>query len=85
MGTRERIVSTEELEQRKNMRRSIITTKDLKSGSTIDIDDLDAKRPGTGIPPEKIGQLVGKTVTKDIKAGMLIHYEDILEPNLSAV
>ena len=36
------------------MRRSVIASKDLKAGSKISIADLDVKRPGTGIPPEKV-------------------------------
>ena len=53
LGVEERILGGDELEQRKNMRRSIIAARDMKAGTVIKLEDLDAKRPGTGIPPEK--------------------------------
>mgnify|MGYP001399410798 FL=1 len=61
------------------MRRSIIASKDLKAGAKLTADDLDAKRPGTGLPPDKISELVGKTLLRDIKGDTLITEADISE------
>ena len=58
LGGEERIVQEAELEQRARIRRSVVSTKSLKAGTVISIEDLDAKRPGTGIPPEEIYDLV---------------------------
>lgn len=77
MGKKERIVSVEELEQRKNMRRSIIATKDIKKGHILMADDLDAKRPGIGISPDKIEKLIGRKIKQDVEADMLIMLENI--------
>ena len=66
-----------ELEQREKMRRSVIASIDLKKGKVLTREDLDAKRPGTGIPPEKIDILVGKKVTKDIEKDAMILETDI--------
>jgi sialic acid synthase SpsE len=77
LGSPNRTVLFDELEQRKNMRRSVIASKDLKAGSKISIADLDVKRPGTGIPPEKINDLVGKTLKNDVKGDTLIKKSDI--------
>ena len=79
LGDVKRIVLPAEMEQRKKMRRSIIIVKDLKAGTKLTIDDLDAKRPGTGLPPEKISELVGKTLVRDIAGGTIIKKEDILQ------
>lgn len=76
MGSKKRKVLAEELEQRKNMRRSIIINKDLDAGREISLNDLDCKRPGTGIPPSKIYDLVGKTIKNDVKADTLIKKSD---------
>lgn len=76
LGSKERIVQDNELEQRKKMRRSIIAKKDLRSGITLKKEDLDAKRPGTGIPPDRMNELVGKRINKDIEEGMMINQED---------
>jgi len=61
------------------MRRSIIATKDLKAGTKLTADDFDVKRPGTGLPPDKIGELVGKTLLRDIEGDTLITEADISE------
>ena len=60
------------------MRRSIVSKKDLKAGNKIKLDDLDAKRPGTGFPPQMIHELVGKTLANDVKCDMLLNEDDIL-------
>lgn len=76
LGTVERVVPDEELEQRKKMRRSLIAAKDLKKGTVLKLEDLDAKRPGTGFPPEMMESLVGKTLSRDIEQDTLFSEED---------
>lgn len=77
LGTKERTLLPEELEQRKNMRRSIVSTRDIMAGEVIALSDLYAKRPGTGIAPDEIEQVAGKKALKDIPADTLILPEDI--------
>ena len=79
LGDSRRIVLPAEMEQRKKMRRSIIAGKDLKAGTKLTADDLDVKRPGTGMPPDKINELIGKTLLRDIKGNTLIIKADISE------
>lgn len=76
LGDQTRIVLPAEMEQRNKMRRSIIAARDLKSGTKLSADDLDAKRPGTGLPPEKFSELVGKTLLRDIEGDTLIKESD---------
>lgn len=78
MGIEERIVSQAEYEQRKKMRRSVIAARDLIKGSTISVEDLDVKRPGEGLPPEKVQMLIGKVVKHDISADAMILDSDII-------
>lgn len=77
MGGKERIVLPEELEQQKKMRRSIIAAADIPKGHKITESDLYAKRPGTGISPDKMDELIGKEALRDIAADMLIMPGDI--------
>lgn len=77
MGSKTRTVSEAELEQRGNMRRSIITVRNLPKGTVIRAEDLYAKRPGTGIAPDKMKEIIGKAVNRDIEADTLIMPEDI--------
>lgn len=72
LGGVDRVVLKEELEQRNKMRRSIIASRDLKAGTIIKEGDLDAKRPGTGMAPERIKDLIGRTIIEDIEKDTLI-------------
>lgn len=72
MGSKERILIKQEIDQRKNMRRSIVSTKDINAGDIIKASDLYAKRPGTGIAPNKMDQIIGKKAVKNIPADTLI-------------
>jgi sialic acid synthase SpsE len=76
LGIKDRVVSAEELEQRIKMRRSIVVIRDMAVGSTIQIEDLGMKRPGTGIPPEQLQDLIGKKLITDVNKDSLISNKD---------
>lgn len=78
LGGYERIVYPEELDQRKNMRRSIVFSRSLDKGTELTLEDLDVKRPGTGYLPEKITDLVGAILTRDVEENTLVKSSDIL-------
>lgn len=75
MGSRERILLEGEEEQRLKMRRSLVTTREILSGEILSAADIEAKRPGNGIAPNHLEELIGKTVTTDIPKGHLIKFE----------
>lgn len=77
MGTKERMLTQQEIDQRRNMRRSLVAFRDIKAGETIQEADLSAKRPGTGIEPDRIKIVLGKKALKDIPADTLILPKDI--------
>ncbi len=65
-----------EKQSRIQARRSIIAARDILKGKSIVKDDLTFKRPGSGISPDKIDSVLGKTAIMDIKA------DDILDENM---
>lgn len=77
LGSKARVVSDAELTQRENMRRSIIAAVDIPKGHLIKESDLNAKRPGTGIAPDKAELVIGKTAKVDIIADTLIALENL--------
>jgi N-acetylneuraminate synthase len=77
LGAKERVLTDAEIEQRKNMRRSVVTTRPLTSGHVISIADLTLKRPGTGIQPEDIDALIGRKLVEDLEADILIQPEAV--------
>ncbi|MBQ9765483.1 MAG: N-acetylneuraminate synthase family protein [Lachnospiraceae bacterium] len=78
MGVKERVVLPKEYEQRNNMRRSIVATRDLAVGDIIQAEDLYAKRPGTGLAPELIPSLIGRKIVNAVEADTLINENDYI-------
>ncbi len=76
LGDTERIVTNDEIEQSKKMRRSLIASRDLSAGTTLTINDIDAKRPGTGISPDRLNDIIGKTLVKDVEKDTLFSETD---------
>lgn len=78
LGNETRIVFPAELEKRTIMRRSVVYTSDLLAGSVLTKEDLTAKRPGTGYPPEKIGEFVGRIIKRNVTSDTIVLNEDFL-------
>lgn len=75
MGSYYKIVN--ETQERKDaFRRSIVASKNIKKGSTIKEEDLDFKRPGSGIEPKYINFIIGKEAKRDINYDEIIKMED---------
>ena len=62
---------------KRDARKSIVITKDIKKGDVITLDVLTFKRPGIGISPAKIDDVVGKTALIDIAEDTLIDFDMI--------
>lgn len=76
MGSYNRILYDHEIEMRSKMRRSLVTTRDLKAGEIIRLEDIEAKRPGDGISPVDIDCVVSKALKKDVAKGYQLKLED---------
>lgn len=50
-------------------RRSLYVVKDMKAGDKLTEENLRAIRPGAGLPPKYLWNLLGKRVNRDIKSG----------------
>lgn len=60
---------------RREARRSLVLTRDMKKGETITEDDLMAKRPGTGIEPCHRGIVIGRKVRADLAEDTVLTWE----------
>lgn len=58
-------------------RRSLYVVRDLKAGDVLTRDNLRAIRPGLGLPPKYLEQLLGKVVGHDIKKGTALTWAAI--------
>lgn len=68
MGGAARLLDEREIAQRAKMRRSLVAARPLPAGHVLTADDLDAKRPGTGIAPCDIAQVLGRPLAVDLDA-----------------
>lgn len=60
--------------------RSVVARRSLAAGSRLTAEDLVAKKPGTGIPAERLADLVGRTVVRDVAADELLAPSDVDPP-----
>ncbi|MEM7568859.1 MAG: N-acetylneuraminate synthase family protein [Pseudomonadota bacterium] len=77
LGSYERVVSQEELTQRGNMRRSVVYGRDMAAGTVLQEADLIFKRPGTGIAPTDVAQLLGKTLLQNVSGDHLASMDHV--------
>lgn len=75
LGTTEIIVSEDE-ERRAAFQRSIVAAREIKSGEKITFEDIDFKRPGTGISPKEYKIILGRITTRDIRYDQILSLED---------
>ncbi len=73
-----RIKATESDDKKVEFRRSIVLTRDYKAGEVITADDIDYKRPGTGIKPDMTSFIVGLKVNKDLANDHILTKEDLI-------
>lgn len=75
LGSSEKTVLECEVIPRREARRSLVLTRDLKAGEVIQKDDLMPKRPGTGIPPIFEDLIVGRKVLQDLSEDTVLTWE----------
>lgn len=66
----------ENIERREAFQRSIVASKVIKKGEIFSLDNIDFKRPGTGISPQYYEFVVGKTAKRDINYDEIIQLQD---------
>jgi pseudaminic acid synthase len=60
---------TAEEEKSKIFRRSLFVVKDMKAGDIFTEEKVKSIRPGYGLPPKYLKELIGKKATKDLTRG----------------
>lgn len=68
----------DEVKNRRNNRKSIICVRNMKKGDLITNEDIDIKRPGSGILPKYKEMLMGKRVNRDIEEDTLLQWSDFV-------
>lgn len=75
LGSPEKTVLDCELVPRREARRSLVLTRDMKAGEVIKESDLMPKRPGTGISPKFADIVIGRSVKEDLKEDTILTWD----------
>ena len=67
----------DEIKIKKLVRKSIVAKEDILKGSILTEEMLEIKRPGTGIEPKYLDELVGKELIEDIKKDDLLKWNQL--------
>ena len=78
LGTERKIITNGEVSKRHLSQRSIVAKRKISKGETFHKEDLTTKRPGYGIPPSFMSQIIGCQARRDISEDEVVKWEDIL-------
>lgn len=73
-GVKQPAVSEREI--RPNIRKSLVAAVDLQEGEMITPEVLQIKRPGTGISPSFLKEVIGLKLTRPVKKDTVLKWED---------
>lgn len=77
LGNAEKTVLPCEQVPRREARRSLVLSRNMRAGEIIREEDIMAKRPGTGISPRYTDVVIGRRVKKDLEEDTILTWEMI--------
>jgi sialic acid synthase SpsE len=80
LGSSEKTAHAIEHDVRRVARQSVVAARSLQVGHVIARGDLTVKRPGGGIEPERIHELVGQVVRTAVRANEPLRHEHVNLP-----
>jgi len=78
LGNGEKMPRASELPVRDLVRRSVTLVNNKEAGELLQVDDLVLLRPGTGIPPKWLQQVVGRRMKTSQVAGTTLEWQDLI-------
>jgi N,N'-diacetyllegionaminate synthase len=57
--------------------KSVVARVDLRAGTVLAPEHLSIKKPGTGIPSERIGSVLGRPLRRDVARDQVLTWEDL--------
>jgi len=66
---------TEKMKKSREFSRSLFVVKDIKTGEVFTEENIRSIRPGYGLPPKHLKDILGKRATQDIKKGRPLSWE----------
>ena len=78
LGASTRHVTPDDLRKRKSFRRRLVAARALPAGAVLSADDVEFKRPGTGIGPDELAYAVGRRVARDLAPDDEVEWSDLI-------
>jgi N,N'-diacetyllegionaminate synthase len=66
-----------ELEMRVLARRSVVALNRIAAGEAFTAANVGVRRPGTGLAPERLAEVIGATAARDLEPGQAVQSEDV--------
>ena len=67
-----------EVTTRRNNRKSIVLDRAIRAGERLTAGHVAVKRPGYGIPPKHLEELIGRSVRRDLDVDDVLTWEDLV-------
>lgn len=77
LGSKELVPTASEMEMREIARKSIVTLQPIRKGDLFSDENIGLRRPGTGMPPDRINEVLGKCAACDLPSDHMVSAEDI--------
>jgi len=77
IGSNRRELHPEEKSKRDAVRRSVFIRGDAKAGQQLGDCDVEFRRPGHGVPPDRYEEMLERRLSRDISAGDMLTYDDL--------
>jgi N,N'-diacetyllegionaminate synthase len=75
LGKEEKGIQESEIPVKQSARRSLVARVDIPVGMPLEPDMLVCKRPGTGIPPDELDRVLGKSAKVPLSAEQVLTWE----------
>ena len=77
MGDEQKQPTESEIDTLKVARKSLTAAHDIMAGRALTADLIAIRRPGTGISPLHLNQIIGRQARRDLREGHIFSWEDL--------
>ena len=65
-------------EMKRVFEKSIVTRQRVARGSVLTLDDVAIRKPGTGLAPSRLGEIIGRRAARDLPVGIVLGEDDVV-------
>ena len=77
LGSSYKLITQGEMINRESLAKSIVASRDLIKGESLDLESIDIKSPGRGLQPNQVYTLLGKTLKRNVAKHDFLYLSDV--------